>query len=230
MAYINRHSKDYFTWSASQSATYWMRNEEERELDRRWKTAWYSCETRFRDACLESNSRARYTCKLKSCIYIYIYVYSKRNWRKKKEKKKNKPEQNLQNHLNGIDSSNHVTRVFLAYKKKKKSTSDWFHYWRDCNVTRIAESTYLRRTNAANFEYINIRVNWNVSGGEKGILERKRLWTVSDSFRFTGWKRSRKWIDWKCFYRKLLMFQLRCVNNYRYKISLLSRVYNYREK
>lgn len=120
MAYINRHSKDYFTWSASQSATYWMRNEEERELDRRWKTAWYSCETRFRDACLESNSRARYTCKLKSCIYIYIYVYSKRNWRKKKEKKKNKPEQNLQNHLNGIDSSNHVTRVFLAYKKKKK--------------------------------------------------------------------------------------------------------------
>lgn len=121
MAYINRHSKDYFTWSASQPATYWMRNEEERELDRRWKTAWYSCETRFRDACLESNSRARYTCKLKSCIYIYIYVYSKRNWRKKKEKKKNKPEQNLQNHLNGIDSSNHVTRVFLAYKKKKKN-------------------------------------------------------------------------------------------------------------
>lgn len=84
MAYINRHSKDYFTWSASQSATYWMRNEEERELDRRWKTAWYSCETRFRDACLESNSRARYTCKLKSCIYIYIY--SKRNWRKKKKR------------------------------------------------------------------------------------------------------------------------------------------------
>lgn len=84
MAYINRHSKDYFTWSASQPATYWMRNEEERELDRRWKTAWYSCETRFRDACLESNSRARYTCKLKSCIYIYIY--SKRNWRKKKKR------------------------------------------------------------------------------------------------------------------------------------------------
>lgn len=228
MAYINRHSKDYFTWSASQPATYWMRNEEERELDRRWKTAWYSCETRFRDACLESNSRARYTCKLKSCIYIYICILEKKL--KKEEKKRIN-----RNRIYKIIWTESIHRItlhvsFSRIRKKKKSTSDWFHYWRDCNVTRIAESTYLRRTNAANFEYINIRVNWNVSGGEKGILERKRLWTVSDSFRFTGWKRSRKWIDWKCFYRKLLMFQLRCVNNYRYKISLLSRVYNYREK
>lgn len=86
MAYINRHSKDYFTWSASQPATYWMRNEEERELDRRWKTAWYSCETRFRDACLESNSRARYTCKLKSCIYIHIYTRKETEERRKKKR------------------------------------------------------------------------------------------------------------------------------------------------
>lgn len=90
MAYINRHSKDYFTWSASQPATYWMRNEEERELDRRWKTAWYSCETRFRDACLESNSRARYTCKLKSCIYIYIYTRKETEERRKKKKRINR--------------------------------------------------------------------------------------------------------------------------------------------
>lgn len=86
MAYINRHSKDYFTWSASQPATYWMRNEEERELDRRWKTAWYSCETRFRDACLESNSCARYTCKLKSCIYIHIYTRKETEERRKKKR------------------------------------------------------------------------------------------------------------------------------------------------
>ena len=155
--------------------------------------------------------------------------------RKETEERRKKKKRINRNRIYKIIWTESIHRItlhvsFSLIRKKKKSTSDWFHYWRDCNVTRIAESTYLRRTNAANFEYINIRVNWNVSGGEKGILERKRLWTVSDSFRFTGWKRSRKWIDWKCFYRKLLMFQLRCVNNYRYKISLLSRVYNYREK
>lgn len=120
MAYINRHSKDYFTWSASQPATYWMRNEEERELDRRWKTAWYSCETRFRDACLESNSRARYTCKLKSCIYIYIYIYSKRNWRKKKKKRINR------NRIYKIIWTESIHRItlhvsFSRIRKKKKN-------------------------------------------------------------------------------------------------------------
>lgn len=119
MAYINRHSKDYFTWSASQPATYWMRNEEERELDRRWKTAWYSCETRFRDACLESNSRARYTCKLKSCIYIYIYTRKETEERRKKKKRINR------NRIYKIIWTESIHRItlhvsFSRIRKKKK--------------------------------------------------------------------------------------------------------------
>lgn len=53
MAYINRHSKDYFTWSASQLATYWMCNEEESSTaDEKLLGILVK---HVRDACLESN-------------------------------------------------------------------------------------------------------------------------------------------------------------------------------
>lgn len=109
------------------------------------------------------------------------YILEKKLEKEKKKRKERKKKRINRNRFYKIVwmESIHRSRVHVSFSRiRKKSTSDWFHYWWDCNVTRIAESTYLRRTNAANFEYINIRVNWNVSRGEKGILGAEKIINV----------------------------------------------------